>query len=250
MTGLWLPAVTAFLASAVEAVEALTIVLAVGVTQGWRVSLAGALWAFAALAAIVVVLGPAIVLAVPIGILRVVVGGFLLLFGLAWLRKAVQRYGGRKALRDERAAYARNVDELGQLGTGTQTARRVAFVTSFKSVLLEGLEVAVIVVTVGASSAASGGLGAAALGALGAVVLVALVGVAVRAPLARVPENALKFAVGVVLTSFGTYWMGEGLGVSWWHEDLSIVLLAGWYLCFSLGLAAVARALSQRTVRA
>lgn len=217
----WVLAGTTFLASAVEAVEALTIVLAVGITRSWRASLSGAAWALVVLAAIVVIFGPAIVTYVPLNVLKIVIGLLLLLFGLAWLRKAVLRASGRKALHDEDAIYAREVAALRAAGKPVDGRDRIGFVTSFNAVLLEGLEVAVIVLTFG--TAGRGGLVWASIGAFAAVAIVTLAGVVVRKPFAAVPENVMKFIVGIMLTSFGTYWSGEGLGIAWWHDDLSIV---------------------------
>jgi uncharacterized membrane protein len=223
----WLLASTSFLASAVEAVEALTIVLAVGMTRSWRSALSGAGWALATLAAIVIIFGPAIVRYVPFAALEIVVGLLLLIFGLAWLRKAILRYSGRKALHDEEAIYAREVRALrGAPVTGTSD--RLGFVTAYNAVLLEGLEVAVIVLTFGASSAAA--LRCAGLGAALAVLAVGGAGVALRRPLRRVPENLLKFIVGVMLTSFGTFWSGEGLGIAWWRGDWSLPLIVAAYV--------------------
>ncbi|GAC1544726.1 MAG: hypothetical protein NVS2B17_26200 [Candidatus Velthaea sp.] len=234
----WLLAGTTFLASAVEAVEALTIVLAVGVTRSWRTALAGTFWALVLLAAICLIGGPAIVTFVPLGVLRLIVGIFLILFGLAWLRKAVLRYSGRKALHDEDAIYAR--EEALLRAAGKPPGRDpLGFATAFKAVLLEGMEVAVIVVTFGAQSL--NGFWFAGAGALIAVVLVTLLGIALRKPAARVPENAMKFVVGIMLTSFGTFWTGEGLGIRWWHADLSIVVLAFGYLAVSAAIIAFAR---------
>ncbi len=230
----WLPASTAFFASALEGVEALTIVLAVGATWGWRPALRGTLWGIALVAAVVLLLGPAVALAVPIGVVRLVVGVFLLLFGMSWLRKAVQRWGGRRALRDERAAFERNCKNL------RDADERGAMLTAFKSVTLELLEVAIIVATVGGT--VPGALVPAAIGALAALVLVAATGAALRAPLERVPENALGFVVGVMLTSFGTYWSGEGLGIAWWRDDLAIVYLVVFYAIVALGCAGALRA--------
>jgi uncharacterized membrane protein len=234
----WLLAGTTFLASAVEAVEALTIVVAVGVTRSWRTALAGAFWALAVLAAICLVAGPAIVTFVPLGVLRLVVGIFLILFGLSWLRKAILRYSGHKALHDEDEIYLR---EEARLRAAGKPAGRdpLGFATSFKAVLLEGMEVAVIVVTFGAQS--MNGFWWAGTGALIAVVLVTLLGIAIRKPAAQVPENVMKFIVGIMLTSFGTFWTGEGLGVKWWHADFSIVLLALGYLAVSAATIAFAR---------
>ena len=234
----WLLASTSFLASAVEAVEALTIVLAVGMTRSWRSALAGTAWALVTLAAIVIIFGPAIVRYVPFAALEIVIGLLLLLFGLAWLRKAILRYSGRKALHDEAAIYAREVRALrGAPVTGTSD--RLGFVTAYNAVLLEGLEVAVIVLTFGASSAAA--LRFAVLGAALAVLVVGGAGVALRRPLRRVPENLLKFIVGVMLTSFGTFWSGEGLGIAWWRGDWSLPFIIAAYVGVAGATIAAAR---------
>ncbi|MEA2665224.1 MAG: hypothetical protein QOI11_2168, partial [Candidatus Eremiobacteraeota bacterium] len=203
----WLLAGTTFLASGVEAVEAMTIVLAVGVAVSWRVAFRGAGLALLALVAIVAVFGPLLHL-VPLAALKLAIGVLLALFGLAWLRKAILRYAGRKALRDEDANYAREVRDL-RAAEAARRGDRVGAAVAFKAVLLEGLEVAVIVVTFGAASSAA--LGWAATGALVAVLAVVLLGLALRRPASRVPENAMKFAVGIMLVSFGTFWAGEGL---------------------------------------
>jgi uncharacterized membrane protein len=239
----WALAGTSFLASAVEAVEALTIVLAVGVARSWPVSLRGAAYALGVLALIVALFGPLLHL-IPIDQLKLVVGIVLTLFGLAWLRKAILRYAGRKALRDEEAAYEREVSAL--RAVEEKQADRVGFITSFKAVLIEGLEVAIIVVTFGAASTTA--LEWSAVGAAAAVVLVVLAGFALKQPASRVPENTMKFVVGVMLTSFGTFWTGEGLGIAWWGADLSLLILAAFYLAISGLLIAVARA--PREVRA
>lgn len=237
MTG-WLLAATTFLASAVEAVEALTIVLAVGVTRSWRSALSGAGWGLATLAAIVLVLGPAIVHYIPFAALKVTIGIFLLLFGLTWLRKAILRYSGRKALHDETAIYAREVGALRRVSE-PPGRDRIGFATAYNAVLLEGLEVAVIVLTFGAASAAA--LRWSAVGAGLAVVVVAAAGIALRTPLARVPENLLKFIVGIMLTSFGTFWSGEGLGIAWWRGDVALVFIVAAYGAVSAGAIAAAR---------
>jgi uncharacterized membrane protein len=210
---------SAFLASAVEMVEALTIVLAAGVARGWRSSLTGVGAATIALAAIVAALGPALTV-IPLSGLRLVVGALLLVFGLQWLRKAILRASGYKALHDEDAIFARELEEA-------RTAERVeragvdwyGFTLAFKGVLLEGLEVAFIVLTFGSTQ---GSIPLAAAGAAGALVLVAGVGIAVRAPLARVPENTMKFAVGIMLTTFGIFWAAEGAGAHWPGSDGSL----------------------------
>src|SRR5205085_11340134 len=201
----------AFLASAVEMVEALTIVLAVGVTRDWRSALTGVGAAAIALVAVVAALGPALTL-LPINALRLVVGGLLLVFGLQWLRKAILRAGGMKSLRDEGAAYSKELDAARRAAASGSGLDPYAFTVAFKGVFLEGLEVVFIVLTFGAGQHRVA-LAAAAAGA--AVLLVAVAGMAVHAPLARVPENAMKFGVGVMLTSFGMFWTVEGAGSSW-----------------------------------
>ena len=210
-----------FLACAVEAVEALTIVLAVGVSRGWRSALQGVAAGLLALTVIVAALGPALTL-VPLDALRLVVGGLLLVFGLGWLRKAILRASGFKALHDEDAIYVRQL--AAARGAGRTRRASVedwyAFTLSFKGVLLEGLEVAFIVITFGSNQ---GSIALVALGAAVAVGVVTLAGVAVRAPLARVPENTLKFAVGVLLTSFGTFWGAEGAGARWPGNDAALL---------------------------
>ncbi len=202
----------AFLASAVEMVEALTIVLAVGVTRGWRSSLIGVAAALVVLAAVVAALGPALTL-VPIDALRLFVGGVLLIFGLQWLRKAILRASGYKALHDEEAIFEAEVEEARRAAAEERAGLDwYSFTLSFKGVFLEGLEVAFIVVTFGSSQ---GNIPLAALGAAAALIIVAGTGLIVHRPLSRVPENSMKFAVGVMLTSFGTFWGAEGAGVDW-----------------------------------
>src|SRR5437773_9347727 len=237
MSGLFLVA-AAFLASAVEMVEALTIVLAAGLTRGWRSSLTGVAAATLTLAVVVAVLGPALTL-VPLNALRLVVGALLLVFGLQWLRKAILRASGYKALHDEDASFARERAEA----RGAAHVERVGvdwygFTLSFKGVLLEGLEVVFIVLTFGS---AQGSIPLAAAGAGAALVLVAGIGVAVRAPLARVPENATKFAVGVMLTTFGIFWSTEGAGADWPGEDASLFGVLGFVALFSFALVRLLR---------
>ncbi|HSC04630.1 MAG TPA: hypothetical protein VLC49_14970 [Solirubrobacteraceae bacterium] len=225
-------AISVFLACAVEAVEALTIVLAVGVTRSWRWALAGVAAAAAALAVIVAALGPALD-AVPIDALRVIVGALLLVFGLQWLRKAVLRAAGLKAQRDEVKAFAAETDAARAAALPGDGFDGYAFTIAFKGVLLEGLEVAFIVLTFGSSQH---DIGLAALAAGVAVVVVILTGLAVRAPLARVPENNMKFAVGVMLTSFGVFWGAEGAGASWPGGDAALLVIIPGVLLVSLGL--------------
>lgn len=215
-------AVSVFLACAVEAVEALTIVLAVGTTRSWSSSFYGCGVAAAVLAALVAALGPALT-SLPIGTLRLVVGGLLLVFGLQWLRKAVLRAAGLKALHDEAATFAAEAAAAREAGAGAKGGiDAYAFIVSFKGVLLEGLEVAVIVLTFGANQHRVG-LAAAAAGV--SVATVILAGVAAKAPLARVPENAMKFSVGAMLTSFGTFWGAEGAGASWPGGDAALLAI-------------------------
>jgi uncharacterized membrane protein len=230
---------TAFLASGVEMVEALTIVLAVGVTRGWRSTLLGAGAASLALAALIVVLGPAIS-AVPIDVLRLVVGALLLIFGLQWLRKAILRASGYLPLHDEAAAFAREREEAGSAAPEARSGVDwYSFTVSFKGVFLEGLEVAFIVITFGA--ARQNGVAIAAAAAAAAGVLVIVVGVIVRAPLSRVPENSLKFVVGLLLTTFGTFWSGEGAGVSWPADDGALIGILALYVLTSLAAVRLLR---------
>jgi uncharacterized membrane protein len=229
---------SAFLASAVEGVEALTIVLAVGLTRDWRSALTGAGIAALALAAVIASLGPALTL-VPIDDLRLVVGGLLLIFGLQWLRKAILRAAGFRALHDEDEAFAREAAEA-RAAAGERRAGLdwYAFTIAFKGVLLEGLEVAFIVLTFGS---AQGSIPLAALGAGVAVVLVVVLGAVARAPLARVPENSLKFAVGVMLTTFGTFWGAEGAGVEWPGDEASLPVVLAFITLLALGLVSALR---------
>lgn len=232
----------AFLASSVEMVEALTIVLAVGITRGWRAALIGVGAALLALAAVVGVLGPSLVNYVPLSALQVVVGVLLLIFGMQWLRKAILRASGRKALHDEDAIYRREVAELEHEAAPAAGFDWTGFTVSFKGVFLEGLEVAFIVLTFGANE---GRFDLSILGAVAALVLVAGVGLIVHRPLSRVPENTIKFAVGLLLTAFGTFWGAEGVGVEWRTGDLTLVLLVALY-----GLAAFLLVRLMRPTRA
>ena len=230
---------TVFVACAVEAVEALTIVLASGLTREWRSTFQGMAAALVVLAAIVAVLGPTITL-LPLTALRLVVGALLAIFGLQWLRKAILRATGYKALHDEASAYLREVTAAKEAAVSSQrgVADWYAFTLSFKGVLLEGLEVVFIVITFGANQR---NMGAAVVGAAAAVVVVAVTGIVVRAPLARVPENAMKFAVGVMLTSFGTFWGAEGAGITWPGHDAALLVLVPVVALTSLGYTAVLR---------
>jgi uncharacterized membrane protein len=237
MTAVFL-VVSAFLASTVEMVEALTIVLAVGVTRDWRSSLTGVGAATVALAAIVAALGPALTL-IPIEDLRLVVGALLLVFGLQWLRKAILRASGYKALHDEDEAFAHETAQA-RAARAEQRAGLdwYAFTIAFKGVLLEGLEVAFIVLTFGS---AQGSIPLAALGAAVAIVLVGMIGALARRPLARVPENTMKFAVGTMLTTFGIFWAAEGTGAHWPGDDASLPGVLVFVLLVSLGFVSALR---------
>jgi uncharacterized membrane protein len=227
-----------FLASAVEMVEALTIVLAAGLARGWRSALTGVAAATLTLAIIVSGLGPALTV-IPLNALRLVVGSLLLVFGLQWLRKAILRASGYKALHDEDAIFARELDQA-------RSAERIedggldwyGFTLAFKGVLLEGLEVAFIVLTFGSTQ---GSIWLAVLGAAAALVLVAGVGIAVRAPLARVPENTMKFAVGIMLTTFGIFWSAEGAGAHWPGADASLIGVLAFMIVSSAALVSLLR---------
>lgn len=228
-----------FLACAVEAVEALTIVLAAGTSRDWRSALTGVSAGLLVLAAIVAALGPTLTV-IPIGALRFLVGALLLILGLQWLVKAVLRAAGRKALHDEDEIYARQTAAARAADPDRRFAVPdwYAFTLAFKGVLLEGLEVAFIVVTFGASQ---GTLGLAVIGAAAAVVLVTAAGLAARGPLARVPENTMKFAVGILLTTFGMYWGAEGAGASWPGADGAIPILLAFTALTSLTAVATLR---------
>jgi uncharacterized membrane protein len=231
--------VAVFLACAVEAVEATTIVLAAGTARDWRSALTGMAAALVVLIILVAALGPA-VSALPLRELRLVVGALLLIFGLQWLRKAILRASGHKALHDEDEIYRK------QLGAATEApARRLGsvpdwygFTLSFKGVLLEGLEVVFIALTFGGNAH---NIPLAGLAAVCAVAVVAAAGAAVRAPLARVPENTLKFVVGIMLTAFGTFWGTEGAGAHWPGSDAALLVLAPAIAVFALALVAVMR---------
>jgi uncharacterized membrane protein len=234
-----------FLACLVEAVEALTIVLAAGTGRDWRSAIIGAASGLAVLAMAVAVLGPALTL-LPLSALRTIIGGLLLIFGLQWLRKAILRASGLRALHDEAgifaaelaAAKAAPADHRGIIGDW------YAFTLSFKGVVLEGLEVAFIVLTFGVNQH---NIPLAVLAALAAVLVVTVTGIAVRAPLARVPENTMKFVVGVILTSFGIFWGTEGAGAQWPGGDIALPVIIAAVVLFSLGLVTLLRRIEALT---
>lgn len=231
--------VAVFLACFVEAVEALTIVLAAGTGRDWRSAITGVVSGVAVLAVVVAVLGPSLTL-IPLSALRLVVGGLLLIFGLQWLRKAILRASGLKALHDENAIFATELaaaqavppDRRGMVGDW------YAFTLSFKGVILEGLEVAFIALTFGANQH---NIPLAAAAALAAVLVVTVAGIAVRAPLARVPENSMKFVVGVMLTSFGIFWGAEGAGAHWPGADIAVLVVVPAVALFALTLVVLLR---------
>jgi uncharacterized membrane protein len=230
--------VAVFLACAVEAVEAVTIVLAMGLSRGWRGTLAGAGAGLLLLAVIVAALGPAVA-ALPITALRLVVGGLLLIFGLQWLRKAILRASGHRAVHDEAAIFARETAAAAAAGGISGRVDPYAFTVAFKGVLLEGLEVVFIVLTFGGNQ---GRIGLAAVGGAAAVIVVLVAALTIRAPLSRVPENTIKYAVGTLLTSFGLFWATEGAGADWPGGDAALPFV----IAFVLGLSLVlVRALSR-----
>jgi Ca2+/H+ antiporter, TMEM165/GDT1 family len=240
-------AAAAFLASLVEFIEALTVVLAVGAMRGWRGALSGAGLAVILLLVLTAALGPALT-RIPITIVQLSVGSLLLLFGLRWLRKAILRAGGIIPLHDEDAAYAKETAELSRIGAAVSAFDGIAIATSFKIVMLEGIEV--VFIAIGASGDL---LASAAAGAGAALLLVIALGLFLHRPVASIPENALKFIVGVLLTAFGTFWLGEGIGAAWPGADWSLLALVGGYLIVAslsvrLAKAIVNRAVSSRRI--
>jgi uncharacterized membrane protein len=235
----WPIVTAAFLASLVEAVEALTIVLAVVTVSGWRPAAIGLFAGLCALSGLVVLFGPALD-QIPVHLLQFIIGALLLLFGLRWLRKAILRAAGLIALHDEEAAFAAETSQLQGLEDRSEARLdRIASLTAFKAVLLEGLEVVFVVIALGTEK---GMLASAAAGAIAACSVVLLLGLAIHRPLARVPENAIKFAVGVLLSAFGVFWTAEALGIAWPGADFAIIAFA---LVF-LGAGCVTIVLAQR----
>ncbi len=239
----WSTVASAFLASSVEAVEALTVVLAVGVVRGWRSALLGTVGALGLLAGLVAVFGLTLA-SIPVALLQLVVGTLLLLFGIRWLRKAMLRSTGVIDLHDEEALYQKQVHVLTESSASLLPNSRghwdpIAIVTAFKAVTLEGVEVIVIVIALGA---VQGLLVAASLGALAACLLVVVAGLVLYRPLARVPENSLKFVVGILMTAFGLFWFGEGIGLQWPYADAAILgLMAVLIVASWLGVRVVKR---------
>lgn len=222
----WYVLLAALLASSVEFVEALTIVLAVGTVEGWRPALKGTFLAIILLIVLTAVLGLGVLRYVPVSLLRGIIGVLLLLFGIKWLRKAILRFSGKQSLHNETEIYDRQVKRLKEHAGSSFEAQAMAF----NGVFLEGLEVVVIVLTMGSAADA---YGSAIWGAGIGLILILSAGILLRAPLARVPENVMKFVVGIMLTSFGTFWAGSSLGVHWPDKDVSLLLLIGGYLAAS-----------------
>ncbi|WP_172332567.1 MULTISPECIES: hypothetical protein [Alphaproteobacteria] len=220
-----------FLASLVEVVEAFTIVLAVSLTRGLRPALTGSALALLVLVGLVLSFGPFFAL-VPLQPLQLVIGTAMLLFGMRWLRKAILRAAGRLALRDEAAVFAREIDAYAD-GDDNRRSDYLAGIAAFKAVLVEGVEVVFIVIAAGTAHNMTMVAG---IGALAAALLVALVGLVVHKPLSSVPENTIKFVVGLMLTAFGVFWVGEAIGLHWPGGDLSVLAL---FLLFA-GVSALA----------
>ena len=228
-----------FLACAVEAVEATTIVLAAGTARDWRSTWIGVVSGLLVLAVVVAAIGPGVT-AIPLHYLRLIVGGLLLVFGLQWLRKAILRASGYKALHDETELYAKHLSEARSAARESHgfVDDWYAFTLSFKGVVLEGLEVAFIALTFGSNQH---DVPLAAVAAVLAVVVVAGAGFAVRAPLARVPENTMKFIVGAMLTSFGMFWGAEGAGARWPGDDAALLVLVPAVAAYALSVAGMLR---------
>lgn len=231
-----------FLASLVECVEALTVVLAVGSVRGWRSALIGSATAIAVLLVIIVALGTTLT-HIPLPVIQLVIGTLLLLFGLRWLRKAILRSAGLIPLHDEQAAFAKNSEAMRKLGTRRSGWDRVAFAAAFHITMLEGTEVVFIVIAIGAGH--TGMLLPASFGAIAALIVVIALGLVLHRPLARVPENTFKFTVGVLLSAFGTFWVGEGMHLVWLGADWSILALIAAYLGIALIMVPLCRSRSQ-----
>jgi Ca2+/H+ antiporter, TMEM165/GDT1 family len=235
--------IASFLASLVECVEALTVVLAVGSVRGWRSALTGCATALLVLTAIVAALGPALT-RIPLHLIQLIVGTMILLFGLRWLRKAILRFAGLIPLHDEQTAFAKNTAAMRNLTGSAHNWDKIAFTTAFNITMLEGTEVVFIVIALGTGG--TGLLLPAAFGAVAALLVIVALGFVLHRPLARVPENTLKFIVGVLLSAFGTFWVGEGAGLTWpgvdsASSDLAIPCLMAAYLAIALCLATLCR---------
>jgi uncharacterized membrane protein len=234
-----------FLGTAVEFVEALTIVLAVGVTKGWKSSLSGMAAAIALLTALVVLFGVPLMNYVHVGAFQLVIGILMMMFGMRWLRKAILRYSGLKALHLENEAYEEELSRQRKESSQGSAMDWFGFTTTFNIVLLEGVEAIFIVLTLGLAASS---LSSAIVGSVIGIVFVIIAGILLRKPLAMIPENTMKFVVGLMLSGFGIFWVGEGIGVEWWHEDVSILLLTAGLLLISIVCAAVLRSFQKRKV--
>ncbi len=244
----WSTGVAAFFASLVEFVEALTIVLAVGTVRGWRSALMGAGSALALQLAIVLALGPALT-RIPIHMVQLAFGTLLLLFGMRWLRKAILRYAGAIPLHDEAATFEKETQSLRLLGKHAAGWDAVAIGTAFKITMLEGLEVIFIVIAFGAGGPCL--LIPASVGAVAALLLVIALGLVIHKPLSAVPENTLKFVVGILISAFSAFWVGEGLGLAWPGNDWSILGLTLGFMVFGLVAIPICKAcLSARNLPA
>jgi uncharacterized membrane protein len=235
--------IASFLGSFVEVVEAFTIVLAVGVTQGWRPSLLGSALALIVLVALVVFLGPLLGL-IPLDLIQLIIGTLLVLFGLRWLRKAILRASGFIPLHDEASAFGAEVDSLARQ-SADRRANMLAAIVAFKAVLLEGVEVVFIVIATGAGN---GMIGYASAGAAAAFLIVGCIGLLLHKPLSTVPENSLKFVVGLLLSAFGIFWIGEGLGADWPGADMSLLGILAVLAIFSVIAVRMLRRRSDRVV--
>ncbi|MCR8635049.1 COG4280 domain-containing protein [Paenibacillus radicis (ex Xue et al. 2023)] len=235
-----------FLGTAVEFVEALTIVLAVGVTKGWRSSLSGMALAILLLTALVVLFGVPLMSYVHVSAFQLVIGILMMMFGMRWLRKAILRYSGLKALHLENEAYEEELTRQKKEGTATKRMDWFGFTTTFNIVLLEGIEAIFIVLTLGL---AANELSSAVLGSVIGIIVVIIAGILLRKPLAMIPENTMKFVVGLMLSSFGIFLVGEGVGVEWWHGDVSILVLMAALLLVSILSVGVLQNLQKRRVR-
>jgi len=223
-------ALASFLGTGVEFIEALTIILAVGVIRGWKSALAGAITAVIILGVLVAIIGTPLVRIIQTPMVAVIVGLFMLLFGIRWLRKAILRYSGLKSLHDEAESYQEELERQRSAGQATSGIDRFAFVTTFGGTFLEGLEAIFIVITIGLST---NNMTYSITGAAVATIVILVIGILLRSPLTKVPENTMKFVVGIMLTSFGAFWVGEGLKVNWPQTDVSILYIAASLLMLS-----------------
>ncbi|MCZ8512240.1 hypothetical protein O9H85_07320 [Paenibacillus filicis] len=234
-----------FLGTAVEFIEALTIVLAVGVVRGWKSSLTGMAAALALLTALVALFGVPLMQLVQVAVFQLIIGIFMLMFGMRWLRKAILRYSGLKALHLEDKAYEEELERQRKEGKKNSGIDWFGFATSFNIVLLEGIEAIFIVLTFGL---AANSMTSSVMGSLIGLLLVVIAGVLLRKPLTMIPENTMKFVVGLMLSAFGIFWVGEGIGVEWWHQDVSILVLGVLLFLISMACVAVLKKAQRRAV--